>query len=303
MDYGKYSIMHEDIEIFAKNLLSGRKYRHNIETYRREIIEMAISKFPRKSEQIDYIIRKTTDEISTKLQKYNRKFLILSIMMVKELAYNYEKDLTCRHEIQSLTNFLLIVISNNYDEFFEEFVHIEFDEDVSKNIGEIIELAYLVIYSAVNKDHLFDCIDNYTILEITKNTLYPISWEEFFDNDYEKMNGKKKPEEYVIKNIALHKYIDDKRISMNYIKNELNSMFKQEYGFNITSIESLQRYQNRKRDYPLIVINNKRNDLRKYFNIDYGEKIFEILNCNIKGKNAYQKNILNYMELKPVFID
>lgn len=307
MNYYEKKLIWDDVKLIALTFHDATKHRFNINDYKNKIIKAAIDKFTKKDDQINYIIENTVNEILPRILKYNRRFLILTIMQVKELSYTSKNDTIVRQNIQDLTNLLLMIISNNYDKFSERYKSIgrtkKSLKELLKDIEWTIELGYLIIYATTNQDYLFDCIDDYNISDIIKELIYPPTYEEFHDNDYLKMDNKKKPEEYIIKNEALKDYIDSERKATKCFETELDCIFEKQYGFNMSSLKILGKQSEILNTYKTISIRDYSNNLKKEFVIQDAEKIFEFLNCNKQKNMIYDKNSIHSMELHPVFID
>lgn len=308
MNYYEEKLIWDDVKLLALTFHDATRHKFSIKSYKYNLIREASSKYLDNKYRLNYIIKSSVREILDKLLKYNKRLLILMIMQVKEISYYKTLDTTIRFNIQDLTNLLLMIISNNSERFYVKYKYIKSNKKILKeflnDIELIIELGYLIIYAINNQDTLFDCIDKYNISDIIEEMIYPSNYEEFYDNDYLKMENKKKPEEYKIKNQLLKEYIDKKQEKTKYFKEELDDIFNRQYEFPMSALKILfEQEEKTLKNTNIVSIQSYHNNLNKYYSIKEIEKIFQFLNCN-KNKNfIYNKDNMHLMELNPVYID
>lgn len=308
MNYYEKYLIWDDVQLLGLTFHDATKHRFNIRSYKDEVIRDAINKNLKKNDQIQFIIEKTASKILEILLKYNKRLLILMIMQVKEISYSGTRNMTTRFNIHSLTNLMLTIISNNSDKFSVEYKYIGNNKtklkSILKDIEWVIELGYLMLYAITNEDYLFDCIDKYNISDILENLIYPHEYEAFYDNDYLKMENKKKPEEYKIKNQALKDYINKKQKTTKCFMDEWDDISNTHYGFAISSLNLLvQKEKKFSNNNKATLIESYHNSLEKDYGIENIENIFEFLCCNKKDSIKYNQESIHLMELHPVYMD
>ena len=195
------------------------------------------------------------------------------------------------------------IASNNYNHilpFLKHFARHCSEENIKDNYnillvsgGNVIDYAFLLYYFESNSDLHFieneNLPNNYSLEDFYTKNIYPDNYEQFYDSDFNLMEGIDKFETYEIKNNALKTFSEKRSISKENIIEEINVYLNKNYGFKLNDFKTFS-------DYLLPLNHIKVNYMDESSSWSY---ILEFLTVSKIDFENYTE-LKNYYELHPV---